>query len=461
MSFELKLSSLCKEERNDVLKTFTVKGAKTQYEPNPPRYDCFLADSENDSLRLPLGMKKKYIEKQEGIVQKEYPKMNEGAKFVKELFTIKTDPNKRKRDQDVVASLALERLKKNDVVFISCFTGYGKSSTAIYLSIVLGMKTMVMCHLKIVREQWVEEFISFTGNTVKIQFLKGKNVKLNPTADVYIVGINKASKMDKEDFEDIGTVIIDEAHIATVTAFTKSLFKFRPKKLIGLSATPDRSDGLHSIFNLYFGSPTDFIIRKEIKNFTVYKYQTKFKPDIEYTTFKGRVTVNWNSVIKSIEENNERWVLIADIVANHPDEKIIILCNRNCLAIGIHNLLINRGERAALLIQNKVKPKEEDNIRVIVSSFKKCGVGFNDPNLTMAIIASDTQDVRQYEGRIRTTDNIIYHIVDDYKTFETHYKECEKWYLSKGATIKVIGVEHNIKSKKNGISSKRFLSLSQ
>ena len=94
--------------------------------------------------------------------------------------------------------------------------------------------------------------------------LKGVNIKLDPTADVYIVGIRKASMMKNEDFVNIGTVIIDEAHIATVTAFTQTLLKFQPRYLIGLSATPDRpSDGLHSIFNFYFGPTKDFIIRRE------------------------------------------------------------------------------------------------------------------------------------------------------------------------------------------------------
>jgi len=139
MSFELELSSLSKEERTDVLKTFTIKGSKTQYEPNPPRYDCFLADSEENKLYLPLGMRKKYIEKLKinNFTEKKYPKMNEGAKFVKELFTIDTDPKKRKRDQDVVAKLALERLKINNTVFIACFTGYGKMGMGIYFSLVL------------------------------------------------------------------------------------------------------------------------------------------------------------------------------------------------------------------------------------------------------------------------------------------------------------------------------------
>ena len=51
---------------------------------------------------------------------------------------------------------------------------------------------------------------------------------------------------------DIGTVIIDEAHVATKTCFTQSLFKFRPYYLIGLTATPDRADGLHNLYKPFF-----------------------------------------------------------------------------------------------------------------------------------------------------------------------------------------------------------------
>jgi hypothetical protein len=75
------------------------------------------------------------------------------------------------------------------------------------------------------------------------------------------------------------------------------------------------------------------------------------------------------------------------------------------------------------------------NTQILVTSFKKGGVGLDLPSLNMAIIASDTKDVRQYEGRIRTTNNIIYHIVDKYRPFENHYEECREWYENKGGVI--------------------------
>jgi hypothetical protein len=101
---------------------------------------------------------------------------------------------------------------------------------------------------------------------------------------------------------------------------------------------------------------------------------------------------------------------------------------------------LDKGEDAELLIGNKKNWNK--NARVLVAGFKKGGVGLNDPSLTMAIIASDTSDVRQYEGRIRTTDNIIYHVVHNHKSFERHWEPCETWYINKGADVKIIDMNY-------------------
>lgn len=107
--------------------------------------------------------------------------------------------------------------------------------------------------------------------------------------------------------------------------------------------------------------------------------------------------------------------------------------------------MIKEGENAALSIDNMEYNK---NARINVAGRMKCGVGLNDSELTMAIICSDTKDVRQYEGRIRNTNNIVYHLVDNYKTFENHYQECETWYKNRGATIKIIGEKHEFNANK-------------
>lgn len=455
MSFTLPLDILTKQEKRDIVKKFTVKAKETQYNANPISYKCYYLNKEDNSIYLPFGCWKKYMDKELGFPNgdsKDFPKMNNTVKFVGKLLTPETDPTGRKRDQVTVVSDAIKKLKATGTVFMALYTGMGKTAMAIYISIYLRLKTVIICHFDSVRRQWPDEYEKFSRGSVRVQFVEGTNVKLDPFADVYIIGIQKAAKMRNEDFVKIGTVMIDESQIATATAFTEVLFKFHPRYLIGLSATPDRPDGLDALLCPYFGSPTKYIVRKEKKDFTVYKYITKYKPEISYTVVNGKTVPNWNVIVNSIEENSERWKEIANIAIKHPNEKIIILCNRKALSNGIYNLLLDLGESVELLI-DKTKVWDK-NARILVAGFKKGGVGMNDPNLTMAIIASDTKDSRQLEGRVRANNNILYHIVDNYRTFENHYSLCEAFYLEKGAKIEVIDTRGKIK---NTDPPKRYL----
>lgn len=442
MAFTLKLSSLSIEEKREILKNFTVSSKKTQYNPQPQVYRCFKADKKTDTLHLPYGSWKSYIDKSIGFPNgdsKDFPKMNKNVKFIRDLYTPETDPSGRGRDQKPVVEEALCKLKNRGYVFMALYTGMGKTALAIYLSITLKLKTVVLCHLDVVRRQWPDEYQEFSGGSVNVQFVEGANAVLDPSADVYIIGIIKASKMNEEDFINIGTVIVDESHITTVATFTDCLFKFHPRNLIGLSGTPDRKDGLHAVLTPYFGEPKSFIVRKEVKSFTVYKYMTPYKPHIQYVQRQGKVVRDWSGVggiVDSIERNEERWKDIVNLCITNPEEKIIVMCNRKVLSEGVYKLLIENGEDGELLIgTTKTWNKKA---RILVAGFKKAGVGMNDPELTMAIICSDTSDSRQLEGRIRTNNNKIYHFVDNYVTFEKHYAKCEEYYIEKGATIKVV-----------------------
>lgn len=456
MAFTLPLSTLTSEEKRVIRKNFTVKPNETQYNPNPPTYKCFSVNNQEDSIDLPFGSWKKYLDKGLGFPNgdsKDFPKMNNSATFTKKLLTPETDPSGRNRDQVSVVSDAIKKLKSTGTVFMALYTGMGKTAMAIYISIYLKLKTVIICHFDTVRRQWPKEYEKFSGGSVRVQFVEGANAKLSPFADVYVIGVQKAAKMNADDFIKIGTVIIDESHICTVSAFAETLLKFHPRYLIGLSATPDRKDGLESLFYFYFGKPDRFIILKEKKDFTVYKYKTKYKPEISYTVVNGKTVPNWNVIVNSIEENTERWLEIANIAIKHPNEKIIILCNRKVLSRGIYDTLTELGESVDLLIENT---KAWDmSARILVAGFKKGGVGLNDPNLTMCIIASDTKDSRQLEGRIRTSNSILYHVVDNYKTFDNHYKLCETFYIEKGATIEEIDAKGGEGPK--AIPNKRYL----
>ena len=132
----------------------------------------------------------------------------------------------------------------------------------------------------------------------------------------------------------------------------------------------------------------------------------------------------------------------------------MLLCDRKEMATNIYDYLIEKGDSVELLIGSK---KTWDKTkRVLVAGVKKGGVGLDDPSLTMLIVAADMKNVKQCEGRIRTTNNIVYDVVDDYRTLETHWGMREKWYLKRGAKIVLGGVLEgkNIKPAVKGSSSK-------
>lgn len=445
MSFFIPNEEVNSEILDIINKECTIKPKKTQYNPNPDPIICFNTDSKG--IYVPMGLWRNFYDKPPNDYNS-YPKTF--TKCTKKLYTIETDP-KGYRDQDVVFDEAYKKLKSDRTLFLSLNTGYGKTTMGNIFSAKLGLKTAVLCHLDMVNKQWIKEFKEHSD--AKVQRVEGSK-EIDPDADVYIIGIQKANSLTAEKVSKIGTVIVDESHICTHTCFSKSLPKFQPKYIIALSATPTRPDGLQKLFTPYFGIEKNFIKRHEIKDFTIYKVETPYKPKIELTVVYGNVVPNWNTLVNSLEYNEERQNYIVKIACKHVEHRILILCNRQEQSKAIYNKLKNLEENVALLIgQQKTYDLE---CRILVAGMKKCGVGFDDPTLTMLILASDSKNVEQFEGRIRTTDNIIYDIVDDNKTLEKHWDQREKWYIKRGAKIQTINLRPTIKSN-NTLPNKRLL----
>lgn len=434
---------------------------RQKYTGDSVKYTLF-KKTEN-SFRVPLGLWSLFYNK---FPRYKYPLVSfEKCSIV--LHNSATD--EKKRDQDVVVAKALDILRKKHTCFLALHTGYGKTTCGIYFIHELKLKTMILCHLTEVNKQWIQSIEKWTD--AKVQHVKGS--KLDPKADVYVMGIRKASSFKMSDFVDIGFVIVDEAHISTTKCFTDTLLKFRCKYLLGLSATPTREDGLHCLFKPYFGPRKEYILRHEVKNFTVVKYSTPFVPTVEYNFYLGETHVDWTKLISSLAMNKERQLLICDIVRRHPDRTIMILSDRVQLCDDLYEMLIDSGETVDRLYgtikdisinelkrrckakgvkgYSKMKkdelknalgmPKARFSGRVLIAGTKKAGVGFDDPRLNMLILATDAKNVAQFEGRIRKSNNIIYDIVDKYNTLERHWGMRKKWWIKRGATIVYEGVQ--------------------
>ena len=408
----------------------SVKAKASQYVDKPVVHYCFTTDKTLRIAHVPLGLWSDLYESFPNLCAEHLPAR---FKFTTGLFTAETDPAGRGRDQIDVAKSAIALLRSQHHVFLALHTGFGKTTIGVYLSAILRYKTVVICHLQTVCEQWLETFQRFS--TAKIQWVKGTDI--DPDSDIYIIGAQKMMNMltaNPAAFEAVGTIIVDEAHIATTKIFTSVLTRVQPRYLIGLSATPERDDNLHKLLHAYFGPPDKYVSRFEIKRFMVKRMATGIEPEVDLQFVKGRFVPNWNTMMNSIAYHEKRNLAIARLAAKRSAEhRIIIMCGRVQQAREIAGMLENMEQDCDTLIGKKSKYRA--GCRILVAGVKKAGVGFDDSGLTMMIVTCSLKNVKQVEGRIRTTNNIIYDLVDNHPTFEKHWQIRRKWYESRGATI--------------------------
>ena len=446
MAFTVK--NLSKKELSFVNKKCRIQKIKSVYDNEIQHCKVYSKKMENNesgkevvTFRIPIGLWNVFYSDHphKNII---FPKMKD-TKFSRVLYTKETDPKKRKRDQQAVAAEALDELKTNGHIFLSLFTGFGKTMTATYLSCKLKYKTLVTTFNDIVRRQW-KVYYEDCGAKVCVNPAKFDDAK----HDVLICGVKVLYKVKNK--SAFGTIIYDEAHSSTVEA-CKQLLEFNTRYLIGLSATPNRVDGLCAMLPLFFGK---YIFRKETKRFTVVKYKTNYVPEVETSFINGHNVMNWSKVIGSVDLNESKIRDVCNIAMSSrlSDRCILIICFLKAQSNAIYSRLKAKGENAGLLCGTIKYDPEKDNYRILVCGMKKAGVGFDNPKYNAAIIASDVKNVIQYEGRVRPVDCIIYDVVDDFPTFENHWNIRFKWYVSKGATIEYQNCDPPTQKKKSKLA---------
>ncbi|AMQ10831.1 putative superfamily II helicase [Brazilian marseillevirus] len=420
MSFRIRKTLLTREQNKLARKLCSVQPIPTNF--NKYSMEIRLFKTTTDSYLLPLGLWKTLGLSRPVFLGGE--RMSEGE-FTGTLLE-ETEPvegRKTVRDQQTVFALAKKRLERDGVCMLSLHTGFGKTCLGVCLAARKKKKALIVCKSDKIKRQWVEAVQKFTNHSVEI--VKGKKIPKN--VDFCIMGPKKVLNFEG-DLSCFGTVVVDECHQICTKVFSDALFRLEPETLIGLSATPDRIDGLGEILPPFFGDKP--IIRKEVKDFTVYKIVTGYRPS---KRFDKRGNLVWSHIIKSLAENTERQEAIAKVLKKPTPGKTIVLGKRKEELRELDRLLRESGESTTLFIENK---KEYDkNARFILSTVGKGGVGLDDPKITVVALVSDCIDVRQFEGRARVPNSIIYDFVDCFGPLERHSEEREEWYLDKGATI--------------------------
>ena len=102
--------------------------------------------------------------------------------------------------------------------------------------------------------QWLDRIRQFVPNA-KIGKIQQKTIETDGCDIVLAMVQSVATKeYDTGVFDDFGLCIFDECHHLGAEVFSRCLPKVASKYMLGLSATPNRKDGLRCVFEWYIGN---------------------------------------------------------------------------------------------------------------------------------------------------------------------------------------------------------------
>lgn len=133
-------------------------------------------------------------------------------------------------------------------------TGKGKSILGLNLAYTLRQRTLVIVHKDDLVDGWTKDCELCFGKELRVGIYKAQKKQIGE--QITIATIQTLNRLSKEDLmtfqENFGLVIIDECHHIASSSFDL-LHNFSACYKLGLSATPERSDGLTKAMTLHLG----------------------------------------------------------------------------------------------------------------------------------------------------------------------------------------------------------------
>lgn len=418
MAVEVLINDLAQELRQEITSDLTIRLKPGFFNPNQDDILVYPYTVEGIFAYFPF-----YYANQK---LKEFK--NDKKKFSKRDLTF--TGTLRDYQKDVVKK-AIDQLNRFRTCFITMATGKGKTLTTIYLMTRLKVKCLVLLTRTTLFEQWIKSAKTNCPN-FKYQEVNASE-PLDPDCDMYLMNPINVLKRDRRDFADIGLLIADEADALCSEKVSKSYLHFSPKYAVALTATPERTDGLHKINDLHFGEEQIHIPLWVEHDY--YKFNTKLIPEVR-KNMRGHT--DWHSLLEFQGQHQQRNGWIVQLCQFFPQRNILILCKRKDQTLKLFELLSD--EKESVDYTTGTKKKFNTEARILVATFSKSGRGFDRPSTDMLILAADAEEqFAQYFGRcVRREDSkpILVDLVDEMKSLENHFRTRKNFSISVGGSIK-------------------------
>lgn len=324
-------------------------------------------------------------------------------------------------------------------------TGKGKSILGLYIAFALKQKTLIIVHKDDLVDGWKKDANLCFSNELETGLIKAKKRIIGDQITISTIQtLNRCSEEELNKlYNEFGLVIIDEAH--HISASTYSLVNnFRACYKIGLTATPEREDGLKDIMNLYLGDvcfqskidnndsdilPVKIIIKDNLTRYEpMYTFDTNglLKPstndDIRKDNFikisdlpyKERPKIGFDTVENNVLLNESFMKLVyKDVKAEYKNNhSIIMFFNQKEHLNHYHDYLVSKGiTKIQKYYGDSKEPKavmkeraESKEVLITLATYSIATEGTNVKSWEVAFLIgslNNGKNVEQAVGRIR------------------------------------------------------------
>lgn len=343
------------------------------------------------------------------------------------------------KGQHLAREACLGALRASGGCVLSLPTGYGKTVVALSIAAEIGMRTCVVVHTRALRDQWVERIAAF---------LPGATVgALGDTGCHFVVAMLQTACSEARllpSAPDIGLTIVDEAHHIAAHRFSEAMLGLSSRYTLGLSATPNRKDGLTRLVFWFLGPLAYSAERSNESGVRVRRIH--YRP----SSYSRQPPLMWNGkpcvsrMVTDLTKDPDRNTVILDALALSDFRCALMLTDRREHAVSlVAGASFRLPGKAVRLYVGGMKKKDlqdaEERADVIVGTYSVAHEGLDIPRLDCLVLCTPKADVTQACGRVLRggTDNTasIVDIVDVWSVFNRQAERRLMTYRKSGFTV--------------------------
>ena len=292
--------------------------------------------------------------------------------------------------------------------------GAGKTVMAIEVIRRMGVRAAVVVHKDFLMRQWQERIATFLPSAA-VGRVQGGRADVGTEYGIVLCMMQTLVQRDELSgrLDGVGLVIYDETHHVCARTFARSLRHFPARCRLGLTATPDRADGLGYLISWMVGPVVCSVRRSTADGGAVEVHRVPFGGSVGKMVLNRMGEPCFSSMVTKLLGNKERNHMLASLVSwlVRVERRKVLLASGRRKHLGVlRGLLVDEmgvdSDKVGLYVgetSKGAKKRRDEGAAgwdVVLTTFKMGEEGLDLPHLDTLVVASPKKTVEQLVGRV-------------------------------------------------------------